>query len=90
MRFQLPVILLAGVAAATAGDHVVNQTTCGGTTYQYTGLQGYGIIPGNATDKYGDTIGGIGSSIAIEQSSWHQTSRDSYSGILYAVPDRGW
>ncbi|KAJ5652055.1 secreted protein [Penicillium longicatenatum] len=56
MRFALPVALLATVAAAY--NHIVNQTTCGGTTYQYTGLQGYGSIPSNARDKYGDTIGG--------------------------------
>ncbi|KAJ5549158.1 secreted protein [Penicillium frequentans] len=88
MRFTLPITLLAAVAAAS--DHIVNQTTCGGTTYQYTGLQGYGFIPSNATDKYGDTIGGIGSSIAIEKSSWRKTSHDVYSGTLYAIPDRGW
>ncbi|KAF7588557.1 hypothetical protein BBP40_005512 [Aspergillus hancockii] len=41
-------------------------------------------------DKYGDTLGGIGSSIAIEQGSWHQTRHDSYSGIIYVLPDRGW
>lgn len=88
MRLTLPITLLAAVAAAS--DHVVNQTTCGGTTYRYTGLQGYGFIPSNATDKYGDTIGGIGSSIAIEKSSWRKTSHDAYSGTLYAIPDRGW
>lgn len=88
MKITLPITLLAAVAAAS--DHIVNQTTCGGTTYQYTGLQGYGFIPSNATDKYGDTIGGIGSSIAIEKSSWRKTSHDVYSGTLYAIPDRGW
>ncbi|KAB8073693.1 hypothetical protein BDV29DRAFT_201697 [Aspergillus leporis] len=71
-------------------NNIVNQTTCGGTTYAYTGLEGYGYIPSNEVDKYGDTLGGIGSSIAIEQGSWHQTSHDSYSGIVYVLPDRGW
>ncbi|OQD82005.1 hypothetical protein PENANT_c024G02371 [Penicillium antarcticum] len=77
-------------ATAQAAEHVVNQTTCAGTTYKYTGLAGYGYIPSNATDKYGDTIGGIGSSIAIDQSSWHKTGLDKYSGIVYTLPDRGW
>ncbi|KAE8407208.1 esterase-like activity of phytase-domain-containing protein [Aspergillus pseudonomiae] len=76
--------------AAAARSTVVNQTTCGGTTYAYTGLEGYGYIPSNATDKYGDTIGGIGSSIAMEPGSWRRTGRDSYSGTVYALPDRGW
>ncbi|KAJ5864780.1 uncharacterized protein N7529_006696 [Penicillium soppii] len=75
---------------ANAAEHVVNQTTCGGKTYKYTGLAGYGFVPSNATDKYGDTIGGIGSSIAFDQSAWRKTSQYSYSGTVYATPDRGW
>ncbi|KAB8217684.1 esterase-like activity of phytase-domain-containing protein [Aspergillus novoparasiticus] len=92
---KLPIVLTAlpwTAAAATlrSKSNVVNQTTCGGTTYAYTGLEGYGFIPSNATDKYGDTIGGIGSSIAIEPDSWRRTAQDTYSGIVYALPDRGW
>ncbi|CAI7677983.1 unnamed protein product [Penicillium pancosmium] len=86
MKLTLAVPFLA--AGATAA--VVNQTTCGDTTYQYTGLAGYGFIPSNATDKYGDTIGGIGSSIAIDQSSWRKLGKDGYAGTLYTAPDRGW
>ena len=88
MKTTIVAALLAVVAKTAA--HVVNQTDCAGTTYQYTGLAGYGYIASNARDKYGDTIGGIGSSIAIEQSSWRKKSRDIYSGTLYAIPDRGW
>jgi hypothetical protein len=97
MRLTLLVTVLPWTAAAAAlsstrhkANNIVNQTTCGGTTYAYTGLEGYGYIPSNEVDKYGDTLGGIGSSIAIEQGSWHQTSHDSYSGIVYVLPDRGW
>lgn len=86
MKLTLAVPFLA--AGATAA--VVNQATCGDTTYQYTGLAGYGFIPSNATDKYGDTIGGIGSSIAIDQSSWQKLGKDGYKGTLYTAPDRGW
>lgn len=39
----------------------VNSTTCNGKSYSYNELAGYGLIPGNETDKFGDTIGGIGS-----------------------------
>ncbi|KAJ5111265.1 secreted protein [Penicillium argentinense] len=80
-------ILAAGAAAS---QHVVNQTTCGDNAYQYTGLAGYGFLPSNATDKYGDTIGGIGSSIAIDQTSWRKLGADGYAGTVYATPDRGW
>ncbi len=44
-------------------------------------------IASNARDSYGDTIGGIGSSIAL--SDWRKEG-DSYKGTLYALPDRGW
>jgi len=88
MKLVFAVALLA--ATAKAAEYVVNQTTCAGTTYKYTGLAGYGFIPSNATDKYGDTIGGIGSSIAFDQSSWRKAGLDGYSGIVYATPDRGW
>jgi hypothetical protein len=88
MKLNFAVAFLAATAKAT--EHVVHQTTCAGTTYKYTGLAGYGFVASNATDKYGDTIGGIGSSIAFDQSSWRKTERDGYSGIVYATPDRGW
>lgn len=86
----LTTVLPFVAAAAVQGKHVVNQTTCGDNRYQYNGLAGYGYVPSNATDKYGDTLGGYGSSIAIDQSSWKKTDNGSYSGIVYALPDRGW
>lgn len=67
----------------------VNTTTCGGKTYVYEELAGYGKIASNARDKEGDTLGGIGSSITIDPRSWRRVGK-SYTGILYATPDRGW
>ncbi|KAF7717010.1 Uncharacterized protein PECH_003175 [Penicillium ucsense] len=72
MKPTLAIALLASVA--DAASHVVNETTCGGHTYKYTGLAGYGFIPSDATDKFGDTIGGIGSSAAIDQWSWRKNT----------------
>lgn len=46
-------------------------------------------IASDARDQYGDTIGGIGSSIAFDASSWKKKGA-SYTGTLYALPDRGW
>lgn len=82
-------VVVPFLAAAASVQEVVNQTTCAGTTYQYNGLAGYGFIPSNATDKYGDTIGGIGSAVAFDQSSWHEFN-GAYHGIAWALPDRGW
>jgi len=54
------------------------------------GLAGYGLVPSNARDRYGDTIGGMGSSATIDPQSWKLQSNGSYTGLLYALPDRGW
>lgn len=71
-------------------DSVVNQTTCDGRQYTYQKLAGYGFVPSDARDKFGDTIGGIGSSAAIERKSWKKNKQGSYTGTLWALPDRGW
>lgn len=68
----------------------VSSTTCNGKTYEYLGLAGYGFTPSNARDKFGDTAGGIGSSAVVDAKSWTLQSNGSYTGLLYALPDRGW
>jgi hypothetical protein len=86
-----PLPLAVAVLAVTSSvQGYVNQTKCNGVTYTYNNLAGYGYIPGTAVDKYGDTVGGIGSSAAIDQSSWKKLKNGSYTGTLYALPDRGW
>ncbi|KAJ9630501.1 hypothetical protein H2203_001023 [Taxawa tesnikishii (nom. ined.)] len=81
--------LFNSATAAPASSSVVNQTTCNGQQYIYRELAGYGFIPSNARDKYGDTLGGIGSSIALDKSSWKKKG-NAYTGTLWALPDRGW
>lgn len=59
-----PVLGRAGPSSLrrrTFDGEAVNSTTCNGKSYSYDELAGYGILPGNARDKFGDTIGGIGS-----------------------------
>ena len=68
----------------------VNEIKCSGEKYAYEGLVGYGVVASNARDKYGDTLGGFGSSITLDGKSWKQAKDGSYSGIFYALPDRGW
>lgn len=75
--------------AATAS--AVNTTTCNGRFYAYTELAGYGYVPADARDRFGDTIGGIGSAVALEPGSWaRSTDGTTYTGLLWALPDRGW
>ena len=76
-------------ASATPAP-VVNQTTCDGKQFTYQELAGYGFVASDARDKFGDTLGGYGSSIAIDRKSWTKIRSGTYTGTLYAIPDRGW
>lgn len=81
---------LSSASAPSSSAPAVNTTTCNGNTYTYRALAGYGFVPGNARDKYGDTLGGLGSSIAIEHASWTRAANGTYTGVLWSLPDRGW
>ena len=72
-----------------AANSAINTTTCNGKKYVYEELAGYGYLPSNDRDKYGDTLGGIGSSAAIDRETWRKEGK-SYKGTLYALPDRGY
>lgn len=93
---MLTSVLLVAVLAIT-GTHAspiprsasVNSITCAGSSYTYTSLAGYGVITGDARDKFKDTLGGIGSSIAFQRDSWKKRG-STYEGVLWALPDRGW
>lgn len=81
----------AGLASIVAAQSTfVNQTTCNGKQYTYQELAGYGLISGNARDEFGDTIGGIGSALALDRSQWKKLDNGSYTGVLWGLPDRGW
>ncbi|KAI4923307.1 hypothetical protein J4E85_008344 [Alternaria conjuncta] len=81
--FAGPVITRDNNAAAA------NVTTCNGKLYTYESLAGYGKLVSDARDKFGDTIGGIGSAIAFEKKSW-KYKKGSYEGVVWGLPDRGW
>jgi hypothetical protein len=82
---------LATPLTARADSTPVNTTTCNGSKYIYQELAGFGKLPANFRDKYGDTLGGIGSAIALDQkSAKYKKSKGAYEGIIYGLPDRGW
>ncbi|KAI1419116.1 esterase-like activity of phytase-domain-containing protein [Xylaria sp. FL1777] len=89
-------LLLATLFAFTSGAAIetriagVNSTTCNGKNYVYDELAGYGFVPSNAVDKFGDTLGGLGSSLHLDKSAWKKHCNGTYSGILWSLPDRGW
>jgi len=70
----------------------VSETTCNGKKYVYEELAGWGILDGTSRDKFGDTIGGIGSAIALDKKSWKKKKggNEAYDGIIFGLPDRGW
>ena len=85
--------LFAGLAVGLSVRQTTapaSSATCNGKTYTYERLAGYGEIPGNSRDHFGDTIGGIGSAIAIPRASWLKLPNGQYTGSLWATPDRGW
>lgn len=91
-RVFLAATLVSAALGTAIGKHTagVNSTTCNGIKYVYDELAGYGLVPSNAIDKFGDTLGGLGSSLHIDQHAWKKHCNGSYSGIIYTLPDRGW
>src|SRR3984957_5412263 len=69
---------------------MVGSVICNGKTYSHHGLVGYGLIPSDARAKFGDTLGGLGSSVAIEQPTWERSVDGTYKGVAWCLPDRGW
>jgi hypothetical protein len=87
MRF-FPLALAASTVNLAVAQ--VSTALCSGKKYTYEGLAGYGFVPNDGRDKYGDTLGGFGSAIALDRSKWEKNKDGSYKGVLYALPDRGW
>ncbi|PPQ84110.1 hypothetical protein CVT24_002358 [Panaeolus cyanescens] len=89
-----PFVLLARltpVLAAVLGqrDDVPSvSVSLDGVAYVNKGLVGFGLIPSNFTESTGDTLGGLGSAIAIKRGTWRKKN-GKYSGTLVAHPDRG-
>ena len=90
--FPIAQVLASPVTPRANAPSPVNVTTCNGQKYVYEELAGFGKLPSNARDKYGETIGGFGSSIAVDKKSFKKSAskNGSYTGILYGLPDRGW
>lgn len=57
-----------------------------GKNYVNKGLVGFGRIDGSAVDSRGETIGGIGSAIAVKSIT---KTGNTYSGVIVVQPDRG-
>ncbi|MEO6246764.1 MAG: esterase-like activity of phytase family protein, partial [Opitutaceae bacterium] len=59
-----------------------------GTTFVNKGLVGVGRVPASLRDRLGETFGSL-SGLAVDSRTWRRNADSSYSGSLYAQPDRG-
>jgi len=82
------VALLA--TAGVASSQPVQSVTFQGATFVNWGLVGVGRVPSNATDQFGETLGGFGSGMAMDLQNWHKNGDGRYGGTLFMLPDRGW
>ncbi|GAA97532.1 uncharacterized protein L969DRAFT_68597 [Mixia osmundae IAM 14324] len=89
------VLAAAGLAASAPAatlpqpdPSLAYSVTFNGVTYVNKGLVGYGSISASALDQFGDTLGGLGSAIAISPKSFRR-SGNRYAGALLMQPDRG-
>lgn len=90
MFFFEALFATSSFAAIVAAQSTVSKTLCAGKNYTYNSLAGFGLVPSNARDKFGDTLGGFGSAIAFDRAQWVKLPNGSYTGVMYALPDRGW
>ncbi|KAL5527507.1 hypothetical protein ACEPAG_6308 [Sanghuangporus baumii] len=60
-----------------------------GVAFVNKGLVAFGLIPSNFTESTGDTLGGIGSAIALKMHTFRKRSDDTFSGTFVVQPDRG-
>ena len=80
----------ARVLSPRNSSSVVSAITCNGKEYVYEELAGYGFVVSDAVDKFGDNLGGLGSAIHLDRASWEKSRNGTYTGVLWALPDRGW
>ena len=80
----------AMILLVTAGAASAQSVDFAGATFVNKGLVGVARVPSNATDEFGETLGGFGSGMAMDLSSWHKDRDGRYRGVLYMLPDRGW
>ncbi|KAG9052526.1 hypothetical protein FS842_009723 [Serendipita sp. 407] len=64
--------------------------TVGGHTFVNKGLVAFGLIPTEAKDSYGETLGGFGSSIAIQRGTFKARNDGTFTGKFVVLPDRGY
>jgi hypothetical protein len=79
--------LVQSVPTAVSLDKRDTTVSFDGRSFVNKGLVGFGRISASSVDKFGETLGGLGSSIFVESL---QAQRDgTYRGVIRLNPDRG-
>ncbi|KAF5359713.1 hypothetical protein D9756_002857 [Leucocoprinus leucothites] len=81
---------LVGTKETATGPSVVNSVTLDGVTYINKGLVAFGLIPSDFRESTGDTLGGIGSAIALKPNTWTIGGSGQFTGTFIVHPDRGY
>ncbi|CAO1629367.1 unnamed protein product [Sympodiomycopsis kandeliae] len=91
---SVAVALASTVACASAAllprqddGTALSSVKIGEYTYENHGLVAFGRLPHTATDKYGESLGGLGSAIALQ--SFNASQDGSYKASMLLQPDRG-
>ena len=79
----------AMILLVTGGAASAQSVSFAGATFVNKGLVGVARVPSNATDEFGETLGGFGSGMAMDLSSWHKDWHGAFRGTLFMLPDRG-
>src|SRR5215472_15061281 len=83
-------LAVAFAMVAMAGSSLAQPVDFAGATFVNKGLVGVARVPSNATDEFGETLGGFGSGMAMDLHSWRKARDGDYRRVLYMLPDRGW
>ncbi|KXN82128.1 hypothetical protein AN958_03182 [Leucoagaricus sp. SymC.cos] len=89
-RFSTLLVLLSCPFVWTEETATVNEVTLDGVTYINKGIVAFGLIPSDFKESTGDTIGGIGSAIALKPGTWSVGASGQFNGTLIVHPDRGY
>ncbi|KZV76581.1 hypothetical protein PENSPDRAFT_747472 [Peniophora sp. CONT] len=87
-------VLSVAALASGAGAHPARRAAStsvaqlDGVTYVNKGIVAFGYLPNDMTESTGDTLGGLGSAIALK--SFSANGNTSYTGTLVVQPDRGY
>ncbi|CAL1710831.1 unnamed protein product [Somion occarium] len=91
VAFARPLIVSSTNASSSAepDPSFATSVKLNGVTFVNKGLVGFGLIPSDFKESTGDTLGGIGSAIALKKGTFQQNADGTFSGTFITQPDRG-